>query len=173
MALAGMYWTAALDNFMPPGDAWPAVERSLVAAAALNSQLPDSHFGRAIKSFFADWAWSDADWEWQAASRLPDYEVQPELLLSHALARWALGDPVGALTIVRRARRIDPLSPVFIQAEASYLFHVGRLDEAAARSGNRSRSPGRRGALVRTCRGSTIAGTLRRGHCRPREGARD
>ena len=50
-----MYWTAALDNFMPPGDAWPAVERSLVAAAALNSQLPDSHFGRAIKSFFADW----------------------------------------------------------------------------------------------------------------------
>jgi eukaryotic-like serine/threonine-protein kinase len=131
VALAGTYWTAALDNFTRPSEAWPEVERSLTKAAAVNPQLPDLRFGRAIKAFFADWAWSAAEREWSAASGLPERDIQPELLLTCALGRWAMGDAAGALAIVRQARHIDPLSPIFILTEASYLYHLELWDEAA------------------------------------------
>jgi tetratricopeptide (TPR) repeat protein len=55
------------------------------------------------------------------------------LLLVHGLARWALGDSREALRLVRRARLIDPLSPMFMLHEASYLQYAGQAEEAARR----------------------------------------
>jgi serine/threonine-protein kinase len=132
VALAGTYWTAALEGFDRPREAWPEVERSMAAAAAINPTLPDLHFGRAIRSFFADWDWPGANREWQAASARPDEDIQPELLLTYAMSRWAMRDTAAALAIVRRARRIDPLSPTFAQWEAMYLTELRRWDDAAA-----------------------------------------
>jgi serine/threonine-protein kinase len=132
VALAGTYWTAAIDNFIRPQDAWPEVERSLAAAAGVNPSLSDLHFGRAIKAFFADWSWSTASREWQVASAQPDRDIQPELFLLYAMSRWAMKDVTGALAIVRRARGIDPLSPGFALYEALYLTELRRWDEAAA-----------------------------------------
>src|SRR5205085_9694097 len=63
----------------------------------------------------------------------PDRDIQPELLASHALAAWALGNLDHALSLVRRARLIDPLTPMFVLHEASYLLYAGRPEEAAAR----------------------------------------
>ena len=51
----------------------------------------------------------------------------------YALARWALNDARGALRIVRRARTLDPLSPMFMLHEASYLLRTDQFEEAAAR----------------------------------------
>jgi len=49
------------------------------------------------------------------------------------LAAWALGHLDQALGLVRRARLIDPLTPMFVLHEASYLLYAGRAEEAAAR----------------------------------------
>jgi len=133
VALAGTYWTAVIDNYMAPGDAWSTVDHALGQASALSPRLPDLSFGRAMKIFFYEWNWAAADREWRAAESAPDRDIEPGLLLAHALARWALGDTRDALRLVQRARAIDPLSPLFILHEASYLLHTGRSEEAAAR----------------------------------------
>ena len=131
VALAGTYWTAALDNYMRPTDAWQQVDRGLGQASGLNPRLPDLHFGLAMKSFFFGWDWPAAEREWQIASGAPDRDLQPELLLAYAMGRWAMGYPDDSLRIVRRARHMDPLSPIFMLTEATYLFHTGALDAAA------------------------------------------
>jgi Tetratricopeptide repeat len=130
--LAGNYWNSILENYMPPADGWPQVDRCLDRAAALDPRLADLSFGRAQKRFYADWNWAGADREWRIAESAPDRDIQPELLASHALAAWALGDLDQALKLVRRARLIDPLSPMFLLHEASYLLYAGRAEEAAA-----------------------------------------
>ena len=132
LALGGTYWTSVLENYMAPIDAWPQVDRCLGQATALNPRLPDLNFGRALKTFFGLWNWREADREWQAAEAAPDSDIAPELLLTHALASWALGDSHGALRLARRARLIDPLSPLLMLHESSYLLHTGQADEAAA-----------------------------------------
>jgi serine/threonine-protein kinase len=133
VALAGTYWTSVLENYLPPAEAWPQSDRCLREAAALNPRLPDLPFGRAVVRFFSDWDWPAADREWRAAESVPGRDIQPELLIPPALARWALGDSLGALRLVQRARLIDPLSPVFTLHEASYLLRAGQPDQAAAR----------------------------------------
>jgi len=131
--LAGTYWNSGLENYMPPSAAWPQVDRCLSRASALNPRLSDLHFGRAIASFFGSWDWVMAEREWQQAWAAPDRDVQPEFLLSYALARWALNDARGALRIVRRARTLDPLTPMFMLHEASYLMRTNQSEEALAR----------------------------------------
>jgi serine/threonine-protein kinase len=133
VALAGTYWTSVLENYMRPADAWPEVDRCLVRASTLNPRLTDLSFGRAMKQFFSERNWAGADRTWQIAESAPDRDIQPELLFTHALACWALGDTRQALRLVRRARLVDPLSPMFILGEASYLYYAGQADEAAAR----------------------------------------
>jgi tetratricopeptide (TPR) repeat protein len=132
VGLAGTYWTAAIDNYMTPGDAWSQVDHALRQAFTLNPRLPDLSFGRAIQIFFTEWNWPAADREWRAAESAADRDIEPALLLPHALARWALGDARDALRLTQRARVIDPLSPLFMLHEASYLLHTGQAQEAAA-----------------------------------------
>jgi len=132
LALGGTYWTSVLENYMAPIDAWPQVDRCLGQATALNPRPPDLNFGRALKSFYGLWNWREADREWQAAEAAPDSDIAPELLLTHALARWALGDSHDALRLARRARLIDPLSPLLMLHESSYLLYTGQAEEAAA-----------------------------------------
>jgi eukaryotic-like serine/threonine-protein kinase len=130
--LAGTYWNSGLDNYMPPSEAWPHVDRCLTRVSALNPRLSDLHFGRAIANFFGSWNWAAAEREWQQAWAAPDRDVRPELLLSYALARWSLNDVRGAIRIVRRARMLDPLTPMLILHEASYLLRTNQSEEAAA-----------------------------------------
>ena len=131
IGLGGTYWTSVLENFMAPRDAWPQVDRCLGQAIALNPRLPDVTLGRALKTFYGLWNWREANREWQAAEAAPDSDIAPELLLTHALARWALGDSPGALRLVRRARLIDPLSPLLMLHESLYLLHTGQPEEAS------------------------------------------
>jgi serine/threonine protein kinase len=133
IVLAGNYWNSVLENYMAPADGWPQVDRCLDRTAALNPQLADLGFGRATKHFFADWNWVDADRAWRIAESAPDRDIQPELLATHALAAWAVGDVRQALRLVGRARVIDPLTPMFMLHEASYLQYAGQAEEAARR----------------------------------------
>jgi serine/threonine-protein kinase len=133
ITLAGNYLNSVVENYMPPAAGWLQVDRCLDRVAALNPRLADLTFGRAEKRFYADWDWAGADRGWRAAESAPDRDIQPELLASHALAAWALGHFDQALGLIGRARLIDPLTPMFVLHEASYLLYAGRAEEAAAR----------------------------------------
>jgi serine/threonine protein kinase len=133
LMLAGNYWNCVLENYMPPADGWPQVDRCLDRAAALGPRLAASSVGRATKSFYADWNWAAADRWWRIAESAPDRDIVPEALATHALAAWALGDVRQALRLVGRARIIDPMTPMFVLHEASYLLYAGQAEEAAAR----------------------------------------
>jgi TolB-like protein len=131
--LAANYWNSVIENYMPPADGWPHADRCLGRATALNPRLPDLNFGRATKIFFADWDWAGADRAWRLAESAPDRDLQPELFLTEAIAYWALGDVRRALRLVRRARFIDPVSPMFVLHEASYLLYAGETEQAVER----------------------------------------
>jgi Tfp pilus assembly protein PilF len=133
ITLAGNYSISVLENYMPPPEAWPQVDRCLAQVTALNPRLPDLGFCRAVQIFFSEWNWTRADRAFRIAEAAPDREVQPEMLVSGAIAYWALGDVRRALRLVRRARLIDPLSPLFVLYEASYLQYGGQTEEAAER----------------------------------------
>ncbi len=130
--LAGNFWISVLENYMSPSDGWPQAGRALAQAAALNPRLADLNFGRATTSFFRDRNWGEADRSWRTAELAPDRDIQPELVSTHALARWALGDVRQALDLIGRARSIDPVSPLFVLHEASYLLYAHQAEAAAA-----------------------------------------
>jgi len=131
--LAANYWNSVLENYMAPKDGWPQVDRCLGQATALNPRVTDLGFGRATKLFFADWNWTAADRTWRIAESAPDREISPGHFLTMAIAYWALGDVTRALRLVRRARLIDPIGPMFILHEASYLMYAGQTDDAVGR----------------------------------------
>jgi serine/threonine-protein kinase len=131
--LGGNYFISVLENYMPPSEGRPQVNRCLDQAAAINPRLADLSLYRASARFFFDRDWAGAESAWQIAETAPDREIQPEQLLNHALARWALRDVRQSLLLIRRARVIDPLSQIFVLHEASYLLYAGQAELAAAR----------------------------------------
>ena len=131
--LAGNFFISVLESYLPPSEGWPQVHRCLDQAATLDRRLPNVEFIRAQTSFFADWNWAAAERAWRIAEAAPDRDVGPELLLTHALAAWAVGNVRQALGLMERARLIDPLSPMLVLHEASYLLYAGHPEEAAAR----------------------------------------
>jgi serine/threonine protein kinase/tetratricopeptide (TPR) repeat protein len=133
LMLAANYSICVLENYMAPSDAWPHVDDCLAHAKALKIGLANLNVVAAQKIFFSDWDWAGADRAWQIAESVPDRELQPGYLVSHALAAWALRDVRQALALIRRARLVDPLSPMLLLHESSYLLYGGDADEAASR----------------------------------------
>src|SRR4029078_6462034 len=105
----------------------------MAQAAALNPRLPDLSYARCMKLFFADWNWEEAAREAKIAEAARDVDIEPEFLLTHAFAVWALGDAREALRLTQRARRIDPISEDIVLHEASFLLYTGQAEEAARR----------------------------------------
>ncbi len=133
MMLGGNYYISVIENYMPASEGRPQVNRCLDQAAAINPRLANLSLYRAAAQFFFDRDWAGAERAWHTAETAPDREIQPEQLLNHALARWALRDVRQALLLIRRARVIDPLSQIFVLHEASYLLYAGQAELAAAR----------------------------------------
>ena len=133
LGLGGTYWTSALDNYAPPAESWSQADRCMAQAAALNPRLPALSYARCMKLFFADWNWTEAAREARIAEAARDIDIEPEFLLTHAFAAWALGDAREALRLVQRGRRIDPISEDIVLHEASYLLYTGQAEEAAQR----------------------------------------
>ena len=132
VALASTHSAMAIDGYESPTEAWPEVTRNVRRALDEDQDLPDAHSEAAVALFFSQWDWASAEQEWNRAMQSRGGGIVPDFLSVCALQRWALGKPVEALALVRKARELDPLSPSLIFHEASFLFHVRQLDEAAS-----------------------------------------
>ena len=96
--------------------------------AAPRSELRPVH-----EALFADWNWTAAAREAKNAEAARDVDIEPEFLLTHAFAAWALGDAREALRLVQRAQDRSHQRGHRAPREASYLLYTGQAEEAAKR----------------------------------------
>lgn len=130
--MATTFAVMAVDGLERPTDAWPESSRHVRRALAADPDLADAHASAAAQEFFFNWHWDGAEDEWRQAMRFGGAELHPDLYTSRALQRWALGRLDEALALVRQARRVDPVSPMFIIREADFLLQSGSSAAAAA-----------------------------------------
>jgi len=130
--MATTFAVMAVDGLERPTDAWPESSRHVRRALAADPDLADAHASAAAQEFFFNWNWDGAEDEWRQAMRFGGAELHPDLYTSRALQRWALGRLDEALALVRQARRVDPVSPMFIIREADFLLQSGDAAAAAA-----------------------------------------
>jgi serine/threonine protein kinase/Tfp pilus assembly protein PilF len=130
-ALATTHAIMAVDGYENPARAWANVTRLVRRALDLDPDLPDAHSEAASALFYHQWDWAGAERAWMRALQSTGGGFLPDFLSSRALQRWAVGRTDEALEFVRRARELDPLSPLFILKEADLLLHDGQLDPAA------------------------------------------
>jgi TolB-like protein/tetratricopeptide (TPR) repeat protein len=129
--LASTYSVMAIDGFEHPADAWRHQRASATRALELDPDLPEGRAESATALFFADWKWQEAGRAWDYALRARGGSMDPDLLISYALQRWALGRPDLALQLARQVRAIDALTPAFAVKEADFTMHTRDLDGAA------------------------------------------
>jgi serine/threonine-protein kinase len=130
-------WTGLADAWVATafwsGDAATGLPRSRAAAeraVALDSQAGEPRATLAYLLMVQDWNWSASDSAFrQALARNPRY---PTGLKWYADLLAVLERPDEALALLRRARDLDPLSPI-IQYNLGYTYQVaGRDDDALA-----------------------------------------
>ncbi len=120
----------AIDGYEKPADAWSNVTQLVRRALDLDPDLPDAHSEAASALFYFQWDWVGAERAWKRALESRGGGFLPDFLTSRALQRWAIGRTDEALQFARRARELDPLSPVYVLKEADFLLFGGQLDEA-------------------------------------------
>jgi serine/threonine protein kinase/tetratricopeptide (TPR) repeat protein len=129
-ALATTHAIMAIDGYEKPADAWSSVTRLVRRALDLDPDLPDAHSEAAAALFYFQWDWAGAERAWNRALESRGGGFLPDFLTARALQRWAVGRTDEALQLARRARELDPLSPVYVLKEADFLLLGGQLDEA-------------------------------------------
>ena len=119
-----------LGNFgtYRPKEISPAAIAAAQKALEIDDTLGEAHASLAQVTFNYDWDWDGAEQEYLKAIELrPGYATVHHwyaLFLSHA------GRLDHALTEIRRAQELDPLSPVIANKVAAVYLVARRYDEA-------------------------------------------
>jgi len=132
VSLASTFTVMTIDGFERPVDAWPESNRAVRQALEVDGALAEAHSEQSSAWFFFDHDWQGAESAWKRAVDARSSPTLPDLLSGAAVKLWALGRMDEALTMARRARGLDPLTPRFARQEADLLIHAGRPAEAIA-----------------------------------------
>jgi eukaryotic-like serine/threonine-protein kinase len=130
--MAATYAVMAVDGLERPTDAWPQSSRHVRLALQATPDAADAHASAASHEFFFNWNWEAAEAEWRQAMRFGGADLHPDLYASRALQRAALGRLDEAVALARRARAVDPVSPMFAVREADFLTLMGDASRATA-----------------------------------------
>ncbi|MET0399661.1 MAG: tetratricopeptide repeat protein [Longimicrobiaceae bacterium] len=117
-------------GLLPPDSAYPRARAAAERALELDPALGEAHTALANALFNYDWSWDAAGREFRRA-----VELSPGYAAAHhwySLYLLAAGRPQESLTSVRRARELDPLSPVMATAMARHLYYTRRYDRSIA-----------------------------------------
>ena len=128
--LAHAYTLAGYWNHLPAADAYASARRAAVRALELDATLSDAHAALSWVVLWQDWNLESSERE-----RVRAIELNPSnetARMQHALdAATIRQDCTVALTEMREALRLDPLSVMTGAAAAWVLFFVRRFNEAA------------------------------------------
>jgi serine/threonine-protein kinase len=114
-----------------PSEALPLARAAVRHALALDPGLSQAHAEHAFNLFWGDWDWTGAERECKHAIALDPHEPDGYFVYAHLLNN--LGRFSEALVLARRARELDPLSPLVNALEGGFLAAAGRTREADAR----------------------------------------
>lgn len=120
-------WYNGMVPFDSVGPYWrPAAEKAL----ELDPQMAEGHVSRAATRLVYDWDWSGSEQELKQALFLnPNYPTGHHW---YALLLSALGRHDSAISEVRRALELDPLSVIIVASAGWIHFQAGLYDQAIA-----------------------------------------
>jgi TolB-like protein/Tfp pilus assembly protein PilF len=129
--LADAYVLLGGYAMIPQAEALPKAKAAAEKALGIDDTLAEAHASLGLIAPFFDWDWREAEQQFRRA-----IELNPNYATAH---HW-YGDgylmPMGrideALAEVRRARELDPLSPIIITDVGKELYLARRYDEALA-----------------------------------------
>ncbi len=116
---------------MDPMQAFPLAKAAVTHALALDPELADAHVARGFNLFWHDWDWGASEAALRHAIALDPGLADARFVYAHLLNNIGRFDE--ALAQARRARELDPLSPLINTLEAGFLGAAGRVDDARVR----------------------------------------
>jgi serine/threonine protein kinase/Tfp pilus assembly protein PilF len=134
LAYAGIADSYALlsdHSILPPRDAMPKAKAAAERALELDPNLAEGHTSLAFVEMAYDWNWRGAEAEYAHAIALnPNYATAHQWYSSDLVQMNRFPE---ALSEIRRAQELDPLSLIINANSGLYLFYSGpeHYDEAA------------------------------------------
>ncbi|PYS93606.1 MAG: hypothetical protein DMF64_04195 [Acidobacteria bacterium] len=134
LAYAGIADSYALlsdHSILAPRDAMPKAKSAAERALELDPNLAEGHTSLAFVEMAYDWNWRQAEQEYQRAIALnPNYATAHQWYASDLVQMNRFPE---ALSEIRRAQELDPLSLIINANSGLYLFYSGpeHYDEAA------------------------------------------
>ena len=131
-AYAGLADSYALSgglNVVPVEQAMPRARAAAEKALELDNHLAEAHASLGLIAPFNNWNWADAERHYQHA-----IELNPNYATAHHWYAEGYLMPVGradeAISEIRKAQELDPLSAVIATDLGKELYFVRRYDEA-------------------------------------------
>jgi len=127
-SLASCY--SSLGFFRPPKTVFPKAREAALQALELDETLAEAHAALGVVSVDFDWDWPETEGRWRSALKLNPNSVDGHRL---AAAYWVYqGRFEHGIVEARRARDLDPLSPLVMGELAWAYMRARRYDDALA-----------------------------------------
>lgn len=126
--LADSYNVLGIHSASPPKEMFPKAKAAAVKALEIDDTLAEAHTSLAFVLHRFDWAWTEAEREFQRALALnPDYAT-----IHHWYGNYlmTMGRQVEAMEEMKLAQRLDPLSLIIDGNIGNLLYFMRRYDRA-------------------------------------------
>lgn len=126
--LADSYSLLADYRGMPADTAYANARQAAEKALSLDADLAEAHTSLAYVKMYSEWDWPGTETGYRRAIELnPNYATGHQWYSEYLAAMGRFDE---ALTEIRRAKEIDPLSSVINAGEVWILYYARRYDEA-------------------------------------------
>ncbi|HEV2862651.1 MAG TPA: protein kinase [Pyrinomonadaceae bacterium] len=134
LAHAGLADTYALMSdysIVPPREAMPKARAAAEEALAIDDSLAEAHTSRAFVRMAYEWKWAEAEQDFRRALELnPNYATAHQWYASYLLQVGRFGE---ALSEIKQAQELDPLSPIIGANAGLYHYYARQYAEAEER----------------------------------------
>jgi serine/threonine protein kinase/pimeloyl-ACP methyl ester carboxylesterase/tetratricopeptide (TPR) repeat protein len=128
--IADCYSFLSSQGIRPPQDVFPLAKDAATKALQIDPGLSEAHTSLAYVKLYYDWAWAEAEQEYKRAIELnPNYATPHH---GYAYLLISSGRTEEAITEIKKAEAIDPLSVLFQTDHGEYYYFTRRPDEAIA-----------------------------------------
>jgi adenylate cyclase len=126
--IADCYDVLGYGSHLSPSEAFPKAKDAALKALMIDSTLAEPHAALGFISFYYDWDWAAAEEEFRKAiSRNPNYEIGYKWYGYYLTAMKRYDE---AITILKKAGELDPLSVPISTDMGFILYYKGDYDRA-------------------------------------------
>ncbi len=128
--VADCYSFLSSQGIRSPQDVFPLAKDAAMKAIQIDNSLSEAHTSLAYVKLYYDWDWSGAESEYKQAIALnPNYATPHH---GYAYLLISSGRTEEAISEIKKAEAIDPLSVLFQTDHGEYYYFARRPDEAIA-----------------------------------------